>query len=163
MPDVPDEKKKKKRSKSPSADDEDTGTLDNTKSTFEILDPSYGVHTTEALKRMNESEIPLDLIETLLVDIQSKGAEGAVLIFLPGWQLISMLLSRLEAHPIFGLKDKCLILPLHSQLTGKEQHRVFEKVPPGVRKVLFLFVNRIFYICFSDYFVHEYCRNFCYH
>ena len=138
MPPIPDEKeRKKRRTRSPGPENEDTGTLDSSRTTFDQVDPAFPPNVAEALKRMNENEIPLDLIEALLVDINTKGSPGAVLIFLPGWNIISNMLNRLENHPIFGNKSNCLILPLHSQLTGKEQHRVFEQVPPGVRKVIF--------------------------
>ncbi|KAI1724175.1 double-stranded RNA binding motif domain-containing protein [Ditylenchus destructor] len=83
-----------------------------------------------------EREIPADLIDAILLDIDQNGREGAILIFLPGWNIISTLLYKYETHPVFGNKRRFVILPLHSQLTGREQHRVFEPSPPGVRKII---------------------------
>lgn len=90
----------------------------------------------EALCKMNEREIPLDLIELLLSDINENGREGAVLVFLPGWNVISTLLSNLRRHPTFGDSAKFVLLPLHSQLSAREQRRVFEPVLPGQRKIV---------------------------
>ena len=130
-------KKKKKKSGGAEGDgDEEIGTCDDSISTFGEIDSSYPQEVKDVMSRMNEAEIPLDLIECLLTDIQNKGAEGAVLVFLPGWNIISMMLTRLEAHPIFGNSSACVVLPLHSQLTSKEQHRVFDTYPPNVRKII---------------------------
>uniref|UniRef100_A0A183BY18 RNA helicase n=1 Tax=Globodera pallida TaxID=36090 RepID=A0A183BY18_GLOPA len=97
----------------------------------------YGPEVNKSLRRMNESEIPLDIIELLLSDIDANGRNGAVLIFLPGWNFISLLLNRLTLHhPVFSNQQRFLVLPLHSQLTAREQHRVFEHVPDGVRKII---------------------------
>uniref|UniRef100_A0A914H0Z7 RNA helicase n=1 Tax=Globodera rostochiensis TaxID=31243 RepID=A0A914H0Z7_GLORO len=97
----------------------------------------YGPEVDKSLRRMNESEIPLDIIELLLSDIDANGRNGAILIFLPGWNLISLLLNRLTLHhPVFSNQQRFLVLPLHSQLTAREQHRVFEHVPDGVRKII---------------------------
>lgn len=134
----PKEKAKKKKKKvSRNADvDEEIGTCDESVTTYTDIDSSYPPQVREVLNMMNEAEIPLDLIECLLTDIHDKGAEGAILVFLPGWNIISMMLARLEDHPIFGNKRKCVVLPLHSQLTSKEQHLVFDHPPPGVRKII---------------------------
>lgn len=72
-------------------------------------------------------------------DIVNNGEEGAVLIFLPGWNIIQLLLSFLKSHPVFSNESQFVILPLHSQLTGQEQRRVFERYSSDVRKVGLLF------------------------
>lgn len=137
VPRPPKEKKRKKKTVKENQDDDEIGTCDNSASTFlESIGPEYVPAVHEALKQMNEAEIPLELIECLLADIQEKGAPGAVLIFLPGWNVISTMLGKLEDHPIFGDQSKCLVLPLHSQLTSKDQHRVFNPVSPGIRKII---------------------------
>uniref|UniRef100_A0AAF5PLE8 Helicase ATP-binding domain-containing protein n=1 Tax=Wuchereria bancrofti TaxID=6293 RepID=A0AAF5PLE8_WUCBA len=59
-------------------------------------------------------------INALLNDIVNKGEEGAVLIFLPGWNVIQLLFNFLKSHPVFSNESRFLILPLHSQLTGQE-------------------------------------------
>jgi ATP-dependent RNA helicase A len=63
---------------------------------------SYHPGVRKALERMDEREIPMEMIEALLMDIAEKGKDGAVLVFLPGWNLIQMLLTRLEQHTILG-------------------------------------------------------------
>lgn len=101
-----------------------------------IVGDDYGPNTKLAMGRISEREIPLELIEAILTEIVNQGEEGAVLIFLPGWNLISLLLSQLTAHTTFGDTNRFVILPLHSQLTGQEQRRVFERVPTGKRKII---------------------------
>uniref|UniRef100_A0A8C2EEQ6 RNA helicase n=2 Tax=Cyprinus carpio TaxID=7962 RepID=A0A8C2EEQ6_CYPCA len=60
---------------------------------------------------------------------------GAVLVFLPGWNLIYSMQKYLEMNPHFG-GHQYRILPLHSQIPREEQRRVFEPTPEGVTKVI---------------------------
>ncbi|VDN32153.1 unnamed protein product [Gongylonema pulchrum] len=101
-----------------------------------IVSDDYGPNTKLAMSRLSEKEISFEVIEALLNDITGQGEEGAVLIFLPGWNIISMLLNYLRAHSVFGNESKFIVLPLHSQLTGQEQRRVFERYPPHMRKII---------------------------
>ncbi|KAK0404222.1 hypothetical protein QR680_017348 [Steinernema hermaphroditum] len=96
----------------------------------------YNESTKLALSKMRERDIPFDLIQQLLLDIHEKDLPGAVLIFLPGWSDIMSLLKTLQRNPILGNSEKFLLLPLHSLLTSAEQHKVFERVPAGVRKII---------------------------
>ena len=64
--------------------------------------------------------------------------DGAVLIFLPGWNTISMLRKYLQAHPRFRNPNEFLILSLHSQVPREDQRLVFRPTPPGVRKARFV-------------------------
>lgn len=60
---------------------------------------------------------------------------GAVLIFLPGWNLIYALTQHLSSHPIFGSGRYC-ILPLHSSIPKEDQKRVFYPAENGVSKII---------------------------
>ena len=47
---------------------------------------------------------------------------------------VSSFAPFLQAHPTFGDESKFLLLPLHSQLSYKDNHRVFQKV--NQRKII---------------------------
>ncbi|TGZ59712.1 hypothetical protein CRM22_008906 [Opisthorchis felineus] len=100
-----------------------------------ICDPSYGPEVARSMREITEKEVPFDLVGCLLERIAGMGIPGAVLIFLPGWNIISMLRKFLQAHPRFGGNDY-LILPLHSQVPREDQRLVFRSPPPGVTKIV---------------------------
>nr|CAD7444842.1 unnamed protein product [Timema bartmani] len=96
----------------------------------------YTVQTRNAVAQLSEKEISFELIEALLKYIKGLTVPGAVLIFLPGWNLIFALMRHLQQHVVFGGQGYCVI-PLHSQLPREEdQRRVFEPVPDGVTKII---------------------------
>ncbi|CAK5111499.1 unnamed protein product [Meloidogyne enterolobii] len=153
----PDKKKKKKRSGKPEpsasnadvdeeCDEMSMSVTDN----LLVCNDDYPPETKQALGRITEREIPIELIEQLLSDIDQNGKPGSVLIFLPGlffyifkeqlffkgWQMISLLWNRLMLHRIFSNSRRFVILPLHSQLSAREQHRVFEPVGIEQRKII---------------------------
>lgn len=92
------------------------------------------MQTKHAMGQLNEKEISFELFEALLQYIKGLNTPGAVLVFLPGWNLIFAMMKHLQQHPVFG-SNKYLLLPLHSQLPREDQRRVFESVPPDVTKV----------------------------
>jgi HrpA-like RNA helicase len=62
-------------------------------------------------------------------------ADGAVLVFLPGWHEISALRDMLSRDPRFPTRE-VLVLPLHSMVSPAEQKRVFQRPPKGVKKIV---------------------------
>ncbi|XP_074099664.1 dosage compensation regulator mle isoform X2 [Cotesia typhae] len=100
-----------------------------------FVSPDYSEHTKNAMAQLSEKEISFELIEALLEYIRRQGIPGAVLMFLPGWNLIFALMKHLQQHPVFG-GSKYVIIPLHSQLPREDQRKVFEPVSPDVTKVI---------------------------
>ncbi|KTG45877.1 hypothetical protein cypCar_00039407 [Cyprinus carpio] len=99
-----------------------------------ICGSEYTAETKRAMSQLNEKETPFELIEALLKYIETLEVPGAVLVFLPGWNLIYSMQKYLEMNPHFG-GHQYRILPLHSQIPREEQRRVFEPTPEGVTKV----------------------------
>lgn len=62
-------------------------------------------------------------------------APGAALVFLPGWDTINRVLDACRASPRLPASE-VLLLPLHASLDMREQNRVFDRPPRGVRKVV---------------------------
>ncbi|XP_068081354.1 ATP-dependent DNA/RNA helicase DHX36 isoform X2 [Anabrus simplex] len=116
---------------------------------------------------MPESEhTDLELIQTLIEYICSHKGDGAILVFLPGWEQISTLVRNINSSKFFckgemtqqavmndvgdddeGIEEdkpdvivgnggRFLVLPLHSKLPTVNQSAVFDRPPPGVRKII---------------------------
>ncbi|KAL9903077.1 dosage compensation regulator mle isoform 1-T1 [Glossina fuscipes fuscipes] len=94
----------------------------------------YSQQTKNAMALLSESECSFELIEALLIHIKSKNIPGAILVFLPGWNLIFALMKYLQ-NSQFG-SPQYRILPCHSQIPREDQRRVFEPVPNGVTKII---------------------------
>ncbi|NWX38196.1 DHX9 helicase, partial [Notiomystis cincta] len=126
---VPPPKEKKKKEK-----DEESGEDDDANCNL-ICSDEYGPETKHSMAQLNERETSFELIEALLIYIRTLNVPGAVLVFLPGWNLIYTMQKHLEMSPRFG-GHQYRILPLHSQIPLEEQRRVFDPVPSGVTKVI---------------------------
>ncbi|XP_072951101.1 DExH-box ATP-dependent RNA helicase DExH6 isoform X1 [Typha angustifolia] len=88
------------------------------------------------LASINPEHIDTVLIERLLRKICIDSEEGAILVFLPGWDDINQARERLLASPLFRDASKFVILSLHSLIPSAEQKKVFKRPPPGVRKII---------------------------
>ncbi|XP_046840987.1 ATP-dependent DNA/RNA helicase DHX36-like [Xenia sp. Carnegie-2017] len=91
--------------------------------------------TAESLANMDFEKIDHSLVEQLLMHIGRNMKEGAVLVFLPGWQDISALNDILKKNPFFS-SDKFLVLPLHSLMPTVNQRQIFDRPACGVRKII---------------------------
>jgi hypothetical protein len=77
--------------------------------------------------------IPLGLIAALVQHICQHEGDGAILIFLPGWDDISKVHDLLEKLP--ESRDLKLF-PLHGSMPTAQQRGIFLPPPPGLRKVV---------------------------
>uniref|UniRef100_A0A7N6B5H0 RNA helicase n=1 Tax=Anabas testudineus TaxID=64144 RepID=A0A7N6B5H0_ANATE len=96
----------------------------------------YSDNTIAALEMLdNDDKIDLDLIVALIRHIVLNEDEGAILVFLPGWDNISSLNDLLVAQQMFR-SERFIIIPLHSLMPTVNQTQVFKRPPPGVRKIV---------------------------
>lgn len=64
-----------------------------------------------------------------------KGEPGAILVFLPGIGEITKLLKKMTESGFFPVSGYA-IYPLHSKLPSLEQHKIFQRPPERVRKII---------------------------
>ncbi|KAF8043525.1 hypothetical protein BT93_A1751 [Corymbia citriodora subsp. variegata] len=88
------------------------------------------------LSTVNPELIDVVLIEQLLKKICTDSKDGAILVFLPGWDDINRAKGRLLMSPFFKDTSKFVILPLHSMVPSMEQKKVFKRPPVGCRKII---------------------------
>ena len=100
----------------------------------------YAAHTCRRLVnhlRRPVGKVDFQLIAQLMVRIANEEGEGAVLIFVPGWQDISDCMKALEKRASEVIDwERWQLFPLHSMVPPREQKAIFQTVPRGVRKVI---------------------------
>ncbi|XP_068136975.1 ATP-dependent DNA/RNA helicase DHX36 [Hyperolius riggenbachi] len=99
------------------------------------LQKKYSESTIRTLECIDDEKVNLELIVELIRHIVLKGEDGAILVFLPGWDTISTLHDLLMAQVMFK-SDRFIIIPLHSLMPTVNQTEVFKTPPPGVRKIV---------------------------
>uniref|UniRef100_A0A3P9HF04 ATP-dependent DNA/RNA helicase DHX36 n=1 Tax=Oryzias latipes TaxID=8090 RepID=A0A3P9HF04_ORYLA len=100
------------------------------------LQGRYSDSTIQTLEVLDsDDKIDLELILALICHIVRSEEEGAILVFLPGWDNISGLNDLLMAQTMFR-SDRFVIIPLHSLMPTVNQTQVFKRPPPGVRKIV---------------------------
>ena len=93
--------------------------------------PGLDLETRDFLMDQRSLELNLDLVHVLVAKIHQCEDEGAILIFLPGWDDISYVANRLEQT--FG---DVVVYPLHSQLATINQKAIFDTPSSGTRKIV---------------------------
>ncbi|XP_058699747.1 ATP-dependent DNA/RNA helicase DHX36 [Poecile atricapillus] len=99
------------------------------------LQGRYSASTIDALEMMDDDKVDLDLVAALIRHIVLEEEDGAILVFLPGWDNISTLHEILMSQVMFK-SDRFIIIPLHSLMPTVNQTQVFKKTLPGVRKIV---------------------------
>uniref|UniRef100_S4RGX7 RNA helicase n=1 Tax=Petromyzon marinus TaxID=7757 RepID=S4RGX7_PETMA len=102
---------------------------------LDSLHGKYSMSTVQALEMIDDELIDADLIAALIRHIVLHAEDGAILVFLPGWADISKLHTTLTADQMFSA-EHFIIIPLHSLMPTISQTKVFERPPPGVRKIV---------------------------
>ena len=98
----------------------------------------YSALTQESLQAWAEGsdKLDLDLIEHVIEHICVTEGEGAMLVFLTGWDDISKLHDQLQRNRILSNKNQYRIIPLHGSMPTANQQKIFANPPPGVRKIV---------------------------
>jgi len=123
---VPSAESRRKRKE---AEDEEQLQLSENKEEIEtnfnkVCEDKYSDKTRNAMAMLSESDVSFELLEALLVHIKSKNIPGAILVFLPGWNLIFALMKFLQNTNTFGNSAQYRILPCHSQIPRDDQRKV---------------------------------------
>lgn len=72
-------------------------------------------------------------MEATIENICRNESDGAILVFLTGWDDISKLFDKIKAHNILGDQNKFLVLPLHGSMPTINQREIFDRPPQNVR------------------------------
>ncbi|KAK9888068.1 hypothetical protein WA026_000343 [Henosepilachna vigintioctopunctata] len=86
----------------------------------------------EELMKPSSEDLNTELIYRLTMDICKNEEEGAILIFIMGYDDIENLMDLFSNLP----KEEYVLVALHSLIPIDEQRLAFEKPPPGVRKII---------------------------
>ena len=85
----------------------------------------YSLQTQESLSCWNPDCIGFHLIEYLLCYICENERPGAVLVFMTGWDDISGLKDKPQAHSLLGDSNRVLLLACHGSMPSSEQVFLF--------------------------------------
>ncbi|XP_060076466.1 3'-5' RNA helicase YTHDC2-like [Ylistrum balloti] len=83
----------------------------------------------------DDEKVDIHLILSLIYQLMINYTEGAILVFLPGYDDIVGLRDLIAEDPFFH-KYKYLVFTLHSAMQSNDQRKVFKTPPPGVRKII---------------------------
>ncbi|KAH6796478.1 RNA helicase family protein [Perilla frutescens var. hirtella] len=103
---------------------------------IDALYKSYSASTRQSLEAWSGSQLDLGLVEAAIEHICRHEGNGAILVFLTGWDEISKLLDKLRANIFVGDSNKFLVLPLHGSMPTLNQREIFDRPPPNVRKIV---------------------------
>ncbi|XP_068190442.1 3'-5' RNA helicase YTHDC2 isoform X2 [Antennarius striatus] len=114
------------------------GSLDET----QLVEEDLNTEDQELLRTYHNSFddelVDLDLIMDLLHNISLTTSDGAVLIFLPGYDEIVTLRDRIlyDDQRFSTCSDRYQVFTLHSDMLTLDQKRAMKTSPPGVRKII---------------------------
>ncbi|XP_050384008.1 DExH-box ATP-dependent RNA helicase DExH1 isoform X2 [Argentina anserina] len=97
---------------------------------------TYSTCTRKSLEAWSGLQLDLGLVEATVEHICRYEREGAVLVFLTGWDDISKLLDKIKGNRFLGDSEKFMVLPLHGSMPTVNQREIFDRPPPNKRKIV---------------------------
>uniref|UniRef100_A0A804N4G1 Uncharacterized protein n=1 Tax=Zea mays TaxID=4577 RepID=A0A804N4G1_MAIZE len=94
---------------------------------------NYSSSTRQSLEAWSAAELDLSLVESTIEYICHYEAEGAILVFLIGWDEISKLLDKIKGNNFLGSPNRFLVLPLHGSMPTVNQREIFDRPPANMR------------------------------
>ncbi|KAK1283145.1 putative pre-mRNA-splicing factor ATP-dependent RNA helicase [Acorus calamus] len=82
---------------------------------------SYSMSTRQSLESWSGAQLDLGLVEATIEYICRHEGDGAILVFLTGWDEISKLLDKIKGNNLLGNPNKFLVLPLHGSMPTVNQ------------------------------------------
>ncbi|XP_020259877.1 DExH-box ATP-dependent RNA helicase DExH1 [Asparagus officinalis] len=97
---------------------------------------SYSISTRQSLEAWSGAQLDLGLVEATIEYICRNEGDGAILVFLTGWDEISKLLEKIKANTLLGNSSRFLVLPLHGSMPTVNQREIFDRPPSNMRKIV---------------------------
>lgn len=86
-------------------------------------------------------------MEAAIDHICRNEGDGAILVFLTGWDEISKLLEKIKANAFLGNSSKFLVLPLHGSMPTVNQREIFDRPPSNMRQETYFWL--LSFLCFA--------------
>lgn len=103
---------------------------------IDTLYRGYSSSTRKSLEAWSGAQLDLSLVESTIEYICRHEGNGAILVFLTGWDDISKLLDKVKANNYLGDSGKFLVLPLHGSMPTINQREIFDSPSPAKRKIV---------------------------
>ncbi|XP_042375797.1 DExH-box ATP-dependent RNA helicase DExH1-like isoform X1 [Zingiber officinale] len=97
---------------------------------------NYSISTRQSLEAWSSAQLELGLVEATIEYICRNEGDGAILVFLTGWDEISKLLEKIKGNIYLGDSNKFLVLPLHGSMPTVNQREIFDRPPKNIRKIV---------------------------
>lgn len=97
---------------------------------------NYSPITRQSLEAWSGAELDLGLVESTIEFICRHEGDGAILVFLTGWDDISKLLDKIKVNSFLRDPNKFLVLPLHGSMPTVNQREIFDRPPANMRKIV---------------------------
>ncbi|KAK1563118.1 hypothetical protein Q3G72_022613 [Acer saccharum] len=125
---------RRKRREQDSKNDDLTALFEDVE--IDSLYKTYSASTRASLEAWSGSQLDLGLVETTIEYICRNESDGAILVFLTGWDDISKLHDKIKGNNILGDPSKFLVLPLHGSMPTVNQREIFDRPPQNKRKIV---------------------------